>query len=282
MIRLMNNIIVVIPILSLLSFLVIISSTDYIFAQYSGGEQVDSSSLEEQLKLAQEKLKIAGQEGAYGSDYSIHSGSQTENIFNCDFPLGSSYDIEKTSSTSNLTFNDSINIVSFSQPDDWNSFTISGKIPSLNWDFNALVSINNYVSASFIVVSLPQIPTTYTIPIEQLESILSSSLFSQFFTIKDSSDITFGDNYYGYFYDVSINEEQLHKISLFLPYIQKPLESIVLFTEVYGNDYLIILSTDFYPKDSFKDSSSTSQLDIYENQFCQMLDSIRFEPLNNN
>ena len=282
----MNKIIVVIPILFLLlSFLIIISSNNYIFAQYSsGGQELGAGTLEEQLKLAQEKLKAAGQEGKYGLGYSIPNGdtSQTENKFNCDFFLDITHDIETTSSTSNLTFNDSINIVSFSQPDDWNSFTISGKIPSLNWDFNALVSINNYVSASFIVVSLPQIPTTYTIPIEQLESILSSSLFSQFFTIKDSSDITFGDNYYGYFYDVSINEEQLHKISLFLPYIQKPLESIVLFTEVYGNDYLIILSTDFYPKDSFKDSSSTSQLDIYENQFCQMLDSIRFEPLNNN
>jgi hypothetical protein len=279
----MNNTIVVIPILSLLSFLVIISSTDYIFAQYSGGEQVGSSSLEEQLKLAQEKLKIAGQEGAYGSDYSIPSGSQTENIFNCDFPLDRTHGIETTSSRSNLTFNDSINIVSFNQPDDWNGFTISGKIPSLNWDFNALVSINNYASASFIVVSLPQIPTNFTIPKEQFESILSSSLFSQFFTIKDSSDITFGNKYYGYFYDVSINEEQLDKISLFLPYIQKPLESIVIITEVSDNGYLIMLSTDFYPKDSFKDnSSSTSQLDIYESQFCQMLDSIRFEPLNNN
>lgn len=52
-----NNIIVIL-ILSLLSFLTIISLTNYIFAQYSIGEQPGAATLEEQLKLAQEKLKV--------------------------------------------------------------------------------------------------------------------------------------------------------------------------------------------------------------------------------
>jgi hypothetical protein len=252
-------------IIPIITFLILILSANYIFGQYTG-----SSNLEEELKLAQEKVSRAQQEGAYGSGYSMY-----DDKFNCDFPLDRSSLIYKTTSRSNLTFNDSVNNVSFSQPDDWNSFTISGKIPSLNWDFLALASINNYVSASFIVVSLPQF-SNYVILNEQLKPILSSLLFSQYFTIKDSSDITFGNNYYGYFYDVSINEEQLDKISLFLPYIQKPLKSIVLTTEISGSHYLILLSTDFYSKESFKEGS---QLDIYENQFCQILDSIRFEPI---
>ena len=42
-------------------------------AQYTGGGGGSSgaSSLEEQLKLAQEKLSVAGQEGAYGSGTSM-------------------------------------------------------------------------------------------------------------------------------------------------------------------------------------------------------------------
>ena len=46
-----NNIIVIL-ILSLLPFLTIISLTNYIFAQYSIGEQPSAAILEEQLKLA--------------------------------------------------------------------------------------------------------------------------------------------------------------------------------------------------------------------------------------
>ena len=46
-----NNIIVIL-ILSLLPFLTIISLTNYIFAQYSIGEQPSAATLEEQLKLA--------------------------------------------------------------------------------------------------------------------------------------------------------------------------------------------------------------------------------------
>ncbi len=55
-----NNIIVIL-ILSLLSFLIIISLTNYIFAQYTGGGggSTGASSLEEQLKLAREKLQAA-------------------------------------------------------------------------------------------------------------------------------------------------------------------------------------------------------------------------------
>lgn len=41
-------------------------------AQYTGGENVGGAgTLEEQLKLAQEKLAVAGQEGAYGSGTSM-------------------------------------------------------------------------------------------------------------------------------------------------------------------------------------------------------------------
>jgi hypothetical protein len=40
-------------------------------AQYGGGAGVGSSTLEEELKLAQEKLAVAGQEGAYGSGTSM-------------------------------------------------------------------------------------------------------------------------------------------------------------------------------------------------------------------
>ncbi len=41
-------------------------------AQYGDGAQVGGAgSLEEQLKLAQEKLAVAGQEGAYGSGTSM-------------------------------------------------------------------------------------------------------------------------------------------------------------------------------------------------------------------
>jgi hypothetical protein len=49
-------------------------------AQYSGGEQVGGSSLEEQLKLAQEKLQIAGQEGAYGSGTSMVTGDVSQTM----------------------------------------------------------------------------------------------------------------------------------------------------------------------------------------------------------
>ena len=238
-------------------------------AEHVGGEtQTGKYSLEEQLKLAQEKVSRAQQEGAYSSGYSI-----SDYRFNCDSNLFTSSITENTP-ISNFTFDDSVNIVSFSPLDDWNSFTISGKIPSLNWDFHALVSMNNYASASFVVVSLPQL-SNYVIPNEQQISILSM-LFSQYFKIKDSSDITFGNDYSGYFYDVSVNEEQLDKISLFLPYFPKPFESIVIHTKISGNNYLILLSTDFYPKNSFKD---ISPVHIYENQFCQILDSIRFESI---
>ena len=44
-------------------------------AQYGGGAEVGGSTLEEQLKLAQEKLSVAGQQGAYGSGTSMVSGS---------------------------------------------------------------------------------------------------------------------------------------------------------------------------------------------------------------
>jgi hypothetical protein len=57
-----NNIIVIL-ILSLLSFLTIISLTNYIFAQYiGGGGTTGASSLEEQLKKAQRMLQEAGSE----------------------------------------------------------------------------------------------------------------------------------------------------------------------------------------------------------------------------
>lgn len=103
-------------------------------------------------------------------------------------------------------------------------------------------------------------------------------LFSQYFTIKGSSDITFGNNYSGYFYNVSINEEQLDKISSFIPYIPKPFESIMINTKISGNNYLIIFSTDFYPKENFPNEDK-SQMDIYGYQFDQILNTIRFEPL---
>jgi uncharacterized protein YpmB len=44
-------------------------------AQYGQGAEVGGSSLEEQLKLAQEKLQVAGPEGAYGSGTSMVTGN---------------------------------------------------------------------------------------------------------------------------------------------------------------------------------------------------------------
>ena len=49
-------------------------------AQYGGGAQVGGSSLEEQLKLAQEKLQVAGQEGAYGSGTSMVTGDTSQTL----------------------------------------------------------------------------------------------------------------------------------------------------------------------------------------------------------
>jgi hypothetical protein len=49
-------------------------------AQYTGGGggSTGSSSLEEELKLAQEKLQLAGQEGAYGSGTSMVTGDTNQ------------------------------------------------------------------------------------------------------------------------------------------------------------------------------------------------------------
>ncbi len=51
-------------------------------AQYmgGGGGETGASSLEEQLKLAQEKLQVAGQEGAYGSGTSMVTGDTSQTI----------------------------------------------------------------------------------------------------------------------------------------------------------------------------------------------------------
>ena len=47
-------------------------------AQYGGGAQVGGGTLEEQLKLAQDKLQVAGQEGAYGSGTSMVSADSMQ------------------------------------------------------------------------------------------------------------------------------------------------------------------------------------------------------------
>src|SRR5215211_7229329 len=51
-------------------------------AQYVGGGGGSSggSTLEEQLKLAQEKLRVAGQEGAYGSGTSMVIGDTNQTL----------------------------------------------------------------------------------------------------------------------------------------------------------------------------------------------------------
>ncbi|HEX6294708.1 MAG TPA: hypothetical protein VFZ46_06095 [Nitrososphaeraceae archaeon] len=49
-------------------------------AQYGGGEGIGGSTLEEELKLAQEKLQVAGQEGAYGSGTSMVTGDVNQTM----------------------------------------------------------------------------------------------------------------------------------------------------------------------------------------------------------
>jgi hypothetical protein len=49
-------------------------------AQYGGGAQVGGSQLEEELKLAQQKLQLAGQEGAYGSGTSMVTGDTSQTL----------------------------------------------------------------------------------------------------------------------------------------------------------------------------------------------------------
>src|SRR5215207_5686053 len=97
--------ITLILIIPIITFLILILSANYILGQYTG-----SSNLEEELKLAQEKVSRAGQEDTYTSVYSI---------LNCDLHLDRP-SIIKNFSSSNLTFNDSVNIVSVNPPDDWN------------------------------------------------------------------------------------------------------------------------------------------------------------------
>ena len=73
-----SNISMITAIVLLTGTVLTLSSFHSAMAQYTGGETTAPSSLEEQLKLAQEKVSNAQQTGAYGSGTSMVSGNSME------------------------------------------------------------------------------------------------------------------------------------------------------------------------------------------------------------
>lgn len=74
-----SNILMMTAIVLLTGAVLTFNGFHYAFAQgYTGGAETDASSIEEQLKLAQEKVSNAQQTGAYGSGTSMVSGDSMQ------------------------------------------------------------------------------------------------------------------------------------------------------------------------------------------------------------
>lgn len=178
--------------------------------------------------------------------------------------------------------NDSINMISFEIPKSWTSAKISGNMPNIKWNFDVFVAINEYTSASFIITNIPEFlggiinNNNWTQMFSFLSPVLSP--YSQYFTLNEIKPISFGNNYVGTMYLVSINDEQVEKIKSMLPLsIQKPADLIAVTIKQNSNYYLMIFSTDFYPESYGGYGGYKSQMNIYRDEFAKILESIRFE-----
>lgn len=182
-----------------------------------------------------------------------------------------------------LSDHDNNKTIIFEIPKNWNSFMMTGNITSLNLDINAFISVNEYTSASFIIAKIPSYlgsvisDSTFKETVTLFPSILSP--YSQYFTMKKVDSISFGENYSGTIYLVSINQDQINNMKSLIPLaFQKPLDIILISAKHDNKYYIIIFSTDFYSKKYDEYGNNESQMNLYIKTFSKILDSIRFSP----
>jgi protein-disulfide isomerase len=180
-----NNIIIVILILSLLlSFLTIISLNNYVFAQYSGGEQSDAATLEElKEKNTELKEKLQSARETLEKSRQFDLGSFTDNGSKS---FDKQYQLDKwripipISSNNFLDYINSLAGYTIKYPDNWNKL-VSNAITEDNYNTTFYPPLEEQKPSVYLIITntfLSNIPIS-------LEAIVDETIKNLNFTLTN-------------------------------------------------------------------------------------------------